>query len=1032
MKNRKKTSKRIRMIVFWIIFLAVMNFVIFHAETTIHFQNAKKELSDQAVTVAGQIPSFVENDLCTQVGWEMLFAKLQALSFALEEYDSIEDAQEFLGDFVQAADIQGLTIYDRTARIIYHSEDSMMLDLKADDINTILDSRVYEQSAYGTPYHYTDEVASVALSSFSLKELEQNYFWGVKDQWLILISNTTSEDWNHIESYLKWNNALRNITIGNTGSVLAVDANDGTVLSCFDSSMHGQPVDGLDIRVGRAEQSCSLEELLNVFDQPEQVEEITVRNIPYYAVRLDNPHVLMLAMLPFDEIREEARDETGMLLFLMILITGFCILYGFFHADERQHVFSDGKGSLQWDKTLLNGLKVGGVLAVAGMLLIGMYMEYLSASAKSFQYNSSKVESTEELLKNNTYAMNELQVWAEKEYLSKCSMVKCILGHTDEQTITREYLNELSDCIHIQSISVYGPEGKLRYTNSEYDRVIIDEASVFHQLLEGEPSVTESPDADNRTTEFTLKTGMSLRDENGRIDGMILITADSKELGIITGNLAVDNTLQQIWYSDGTIILIVDDNNDEKTISFVTEVANGSLIINENTQSYSGHPLSDLGIDEKKLQDYYNGSLRILQQRYFASVRRNGDHYLLVMQPQSGLDKSRVIPVVITAFAVLLFQILLILLLCLTRNRKEEEIPENVPGPEPVRKDSAGQMHRDEDVLARFGSLMNRSKPYFEERWPGDSIRWKEKTEDDKFKTAAKVLIIAAFFAIFVQAVLAGNTSVWYYSLNGNWDSGINLNSITSCVISFCVLIIVKMILHKVLYLIARAVGAKGETICHLLDSFSGYALFIAWIFICLSYLGVNATALSLTGGVAGVVFGIGCQNIVADILAGILMTFEGVVHVGDFVSYNDQVGVVLSIGVRTTRLKWFGDITIIRNNDFKNYINRPPDKETRVIVNLNIDLNESLEKIESILERELPLIHDNLCARIGEEISGPDYRGVQKISEDNVVLSFCVYCKGMYNRKMTRALNRELKLMCERNNIMIGIPQIMVHNQTD
>lgn len=60
-------------------------------------------------------------------------------------------------------------------------------------------------------------------------------------------------------------------------------------------------------------------------------------------------------------------------------------------------------------------------------------------------------------------------------------------------------------------------------------------------------------------------------------------------------------------------------------------------------------------------------------------------------------------------------------------------------------------------------------------------------------------------------------------------------------------------------------------------------------------------------------------------------MTFEGVVHEGDFVFYRDKQGYVLSIGVRTTRLKWFSKITVIRNKDFKDYVNYEANQENRV-----------------------------------------------------------------------------------------------------
>ena len=44
------------------------------------------------------------------------------------------------------------------------------------------------------------------------------------------------------------------------------------------------------------------------------------------------------------------------------------------------------------------------------------------------------------------------------------------------------------------------------------------------------------------------------------------------------------------------------------------------------------------------------------------------------------------------------------------------------------------------------------------------------------------------------------------------------------------------------------------------------------------------------------------------------------------------------------------------------------------------------------------------------------------------MVLSFAIFCKGMYYGWLRRALNRELKLMCERNGINLAAQQVVVH----
>ncbi|MBP5161748.1 MAG: mechanosensitive ion channel family protein, partial [Spirochaetales bacterium] len=400
--------------------------------------------------------------------------------------------------------------------------------------------------------------------------------------------------------------------------------------------------------------------------------------------------------------------------------------------------------------------------------------------------------------------------------------------------------------------------------------------------------------------------------------------------------------------------------------------------------------------------------------------------FVIVMRPQQSLTFVNYLPVLFSMLMALLFMAGLTVATCIG----DECLP---PGPaadetpkEDVETEASDKSHSD-DMIAMLDNLFQKKKPYFEERWPRDLRKWKDCNPEERFAKIAKAIIIFAMASIVILAIIAGEHSVWYYCLSGNWGTGINLYSATSCIISICILSIIKMLVHKLMFLIARTAGARGETICHLTDSFSGYVLVIIGVFICLYKLGVNMTALSLTGGVAGVVFGIGCQNIVADILSGIIMAFDGSVHVGDLVSYNGQFGVVLSIGVRTTTLKWFGDITVIRNNDFKNFIRRPADEQARVITNLKVDQHESLERIKEILDKELPVIHEKLCVAAESEIIGPTFRGVESIDESGMTLGFSILCKAILAGLIPRDLNMELKLMCERNGIKLSSYQVML-----
>ena len=146
---------------------------------------------------------------------------------------------------------------------------------------------------------------------------------------------------------------------------------------------------------------------------------------------------------------------------------------------------------------------------------------------------------------------------------------------------------------------------------------------------------------------------------------------------------------------------------------------------------------------------------------------------------------------------------------------------------------------------------------------------------------------------------------------------------------------------------------------------------------------------------------------------------------------FNNKPEFVQSIGVRTTRLKFFGEITIVRNNEFKNYVQVPGDVQNRIVSYLTVDLNESLERVEEILAKELPLIQDRLCDLGRGAVIGPKYRGVSMISEKGIELVFDTFCRGRYFITITRNVNRELKLMCERCHINIAITKIDIDSRS-
>ena len=1024
-------KKRAGIIAIWLVFLVAINFIFFNIEDVIYHDKARDELLDLSVTVAGQLPVLLENDYHTQQdSSRMEYAKLKALSLALEDTDDIREQAGLLEAFERVANVEGLVVYDRNADAVFSYGDTSGISPDPEFIRSSLNSRPSDPSEGSAAITENDRDRYLS-TSYLTGEYEGIHIRNAgNNQWLVVTERQMTDAEKQLLDYFSWTNVLSRIKIGRTGFVLAVSDEDGIVLSAPDPDRIGQAVEELDIRLSGKKNSAAIAELLDAFQKPDQIQTITLGEKKYYANRLRENHALMLALFPEDEIRENVGNAASILVILVILVSGISVLFSFFHIEDTQDFKRRPRGRFAWNSVLAGRLKIMAILTCISLFVCGIYLEAMSAYAETFRYTSGKVNGVLELLKSNASATDLLSDWFAEEYLTKCRVAKCVLDHTPVEKVTREYLSRLSESLDVRSVYLYNADGTVRLTDSPYSRDKLSTSDPFFALLKGRPELVGQPEEDKINGGSLQRAGISLLDGNNECSGSLMIATDTSWFEQLRDNLGFSGVYQQISLKDESFVMVIRDS--DQTICYLAEVEGGNHKTGLDSYDYTGYPISEMGISETELRDHYNGNLFVLHNRYFASVRRLGDYYLLVMRPQIALSVQYLNMVIVAAVCTLIFAIMLILLSCLEKNEtaiRESRIATRTAEKRKRQRESMDELkHRDDDVLGMLGSLINKRKPYFEQRWPEDCVRWKDKTTSEKFSVALKYALIFTLTAIFLHALASGEGSIWYYCLNGQWDSGINLYSLTYCLITVCGLFVIKLAMHKVLFLTARAVNARGETFCHLLDSFSGYGLVIVGIFMCLSHFGVSAATLSLTGGVAGVIFGIGCQNIVADILAGILMVCEGIVYVGDFVSYNDQYGVVLSIGVRTTILKWFGEDTIIRNNEFKNYINMPSDEMDRVLTTLTIDLNESLQRVERILTEELPAIHDRLSKLIGDEVEGPKYRAVNRITENGVELSFSVFCKGTYYAWITRALNRELKLMCERRGINIAMAQVVVN----
>ena len=87
----------------------------------------------------------------------------------------------------------------------------------------------------------------------------------------------------------------------------------------------------------------------------------------------------------------------------------------------------------------------------------------------------------------------------------------------------------------------------------------------------------------------------------------------------------------------------------------------------------------------------------------------------------------------------------------------------------------------------------------------------------------------------------------------------------------------------------------------------------------------------------------------------------------------------------------------------------------------------DSPERVEQVIERELPGIRDRVGEKVGTKIKRIEYRGVTSITANGMELSFAIFTQPWCYNYVKFAMTREVKLMCDRNNIRIALPHVVV-----
>lgn len=93
------------------------------------------------------------------------------------------------------------------------------------------------------------------------------------------------------------------------------------------------------------------------------------------------------------------------------------------------------------------------------------------------------------------------------------------------------------------------------------------------------------------------------------------------------------------------------------------------------------------------------------------------------------------------------------------------------------------------------------------------------------------------------------------------------------------------------------------------------YIIVAFGVYLALDAIGINMDKFGFMAGALGVGIGFGLQNVVLNFIAGLILSFEQPIHVGDVIEVDQDIGRVMEIGVRASKIMtWDGSEVIIPN----------------------------------------------------------------------------------------------------------------------
>ena len=226
----------------------------------------------------------------------------------------------------------------------------------------------------------------------------------------------------------------------------------------------------------------------------------------------------------------------------------------------------------------------------------------------------------------------------------------------------------------------------------------------------------------------------------------------------------------------------------------------------------------------------------------------------------------------------------------------------------------------------------------------------------------------------------------------------------------------------------------RALTVSNLIMSAAKYIVWTFAVIMVLAEIGLDIGPLLAGAGIAGLAIGFGAQTLVKDVISGVFLLFDDIIHVGDLVTFGGTTGTVEGISLRLIKVRKFdGELVMIPAGELRTFGNKSVGF-ARAIVPVGVSYEQDLDEILEVLDevaQEWAAIPENKEVMLEEK---PLVQAVMELGESSVTARIVVQVIPGDQFPAERAMRKMIKRRFDERGIEIPFPRrtIYVRNETE